>query len=421
MRLGRDGAVEEWLATDTSLDRPVLIRQLGPESTAAARAAFLQTVRDLAQVRHEHLSAVFAAAANGDSVYAVMEWTGGMTIADRVAADALMPVDEFLPNAAGLASALAAAHARGAVHGSISPAAVTFSAAHPAKLGRFGSGRTGVRAVDDVRALAQVLGLAVTGRDEAAPAQLTEGLDPAIDDALRAAARGDLDAAGLAAALREAPSPPAPSSREWSWRWLIGAAALAGIIVVAAVAARVIGSEGSDPFTLPPAASPPLPPDPPVTTTLMSTPPAPLPSPPVTLVRTAVYDPLGDGEEFDRLLPSLGDEDTSTAWRTERYFAELGLIKDGVGVLFELEGQPTRVEVAASVDTAYRLRWAEAVPADPTGWQDVAVGRAPLDLGHDLPPRDGGVWLLWLTELTPRPTEEQVFYYSEIGEVRWSP
>lgn len=419
MRLGRDGRVEEWLATDTSLDRPVLIRQLGPEATPPERTAFLHTVRELAKVRHEHLSSVFAAAENGDSVYAVMEWTGGMTIADRVAADALIPVDEFLPNAAGLAAALAAAHAQGAVHGSISPAAVTFSAAHPAKLGRFGSGTIGAGAADDVRALTQVLGLAVTGRPESAPAQLTEGLDPAIDEALTAAARGDLDAAGLAAALREAPSPPAPVPREWSWRWLVGAAVLAGIIVVAAVVARVIGSEGSDPFALPTATTLPST-DPPVTTTVTS-PPAPVVAPPVTLVRTEVYDPLGDGEEFDRLLPNLSDGDPATSWRTERYFAELGLIKDGVGVLFQLDGNPTRVEIAASDETSYQLRWAETIPADPAGWQVVAVGRSPLDLGHDLPPREGGMWLLWLTDLTPRPADEQVFFYSDISEVRWSP
>jgi hypothetical protein len=30
MRLGKDDDIEEWLATDTSLERPVLIRSLGP-------------------------------------------------------------------------------------------------------------------------------------------------------------------------------------------------------------------------------------------------------------------------------------------------------------------------------------------------------------------------------------------------------
>ena len=33
VRLGRDGDIEEWLATDTALDRPVLIRALDPTAT----------------------------------------------------------------------------------------------------------------------------------------------------------------------------------------------------------------------------------------------------------------------------------------------------------------------------------------------------------------------------------------------------
>ena len=37
VRIGRDGDVEEWLATDTELDRPCLVRVLGPESTKNRR------------------------------------------------------------------------------------------------------------------------------------------------------------------------------------------------------------------------------------------------------------------------------------------------------------------------------------------------------------------------------------------------
>ena len=44
MRLGRDGDIEEWLATDTSLDRPVLVRSLGPESDSDRRSEFVDRV-----------------------------------------------------------------------------------------------------------------------------------------------------------------------------------------------------------------------------------------------------------------------------------------------------------------------------------------------------------------------------------------
>ena len=41
IRLGRDGDIEEWLANDSTLDRPVLIRLLGPEVGDPRREEFL--------------------------------------------------------------------------------------------------------------------------------------------------------------------------------------------------------------------------------------------------------------------------------------------------------------------------------------------------------------------------------------------
>src|SRR5690606_41010171 len=48
--LGRDGDIEEWLATDTSLVRPVLIRVLGPETAAERRRAFVDAVQKASAV-----------------------------------------------------------------------------------------------------------------------------------------------------------------------------------------------------------------------------------------------------------------------------------------------------------------------------------------------------------------------------------
>ena len=138
VRLGRDGDIEEWLATDTSLDRPVLIRSLGPESSEQRRKEFVEAVSGAAKVTHAHLARVFTVATVDGGAYAVSEWTGGATLHDRVTASQPIDLPEFLPNAAGLAGALAALHANGVVHGHIDPSAVSYSAAHPAKLGAFG-------------------------------------------------------------------------------------------------------------------------------------------------------------------------------------------------------------------------------------------------------------------------------------------
>ncbi len=65
IRLGRDQDVEEWLATDLTLDRPILVRMLGPEVGEQRRRRFLAEVRSLASVTHPHLLEVYAAGTDG--------------------------------------------------------------------------------------------------------------------------------------------------------------------------------------------------------------------------------------------------------------------------------------------------------------------------------------------------------------------
>ena len=80
IRLGRDGDIEEWLANDSTLDRPVLVRLLGPEVGPARREEFLADVKALAGVGHPHLVEIYAAGTDGASTWMVGEWTGGVTI-----------------------------------------------------------------------------------------------------------------------------------------------------------------------------------------------------------------------------------------------------------------------------------------------------------------------------------------------------
>ncbi len=62
VRLGRDGDVEEWLATDTALDRPVLIRSLDASASVERRRLYTEAVRDAARVAHMHLAKVYEVA-----------------------------------------------------------------------------------------------------------------------------------------------------------------------------------------------------------------------------------------------------------------------------------------------------------------------------------------------------------------------
>jgi serine/threonine protein kinase len=418
-RLGRDGDIEEWLATDTSLDRPVLIRVLGPETDDHRREQFLEAMRAVAAVPHMHLTSVYAAAPVRDGAYSVTEWTGGVTMQDRLDAGEPLTPAEFVTNAAGLASALAALHESAVLHGSIDPSAIRFSSAHPAKLGAFGRTPVATSRAEDVEALARTLHACLTGNlSMAAPAsQLVDGLSPMIDRSLEDARAGALDARGLAAALQGAPSVAEPTRRSgWTWRWLTPAFILLAV-AGALIALGTLLSSGSDSPALFPArpptstTSPALIPT--ASTTTSTTPPSAF-----SLEGVFVYDPYGDESEHDQDVALLTDGDVTTSWRTERYFDPLPLIKPGVGVVFAVTGTPASFRAwEVSDGTTYSLMWASSVPQDPDGWTRIAGGTVSGEsISLQLPPRDGGFWLLWLTEL---PQQEDG-YFTSIGEVRFA-
>lgn len=418
IRLGRDEDVEEWLATDEQLDRPVLVRFLALEAPPERKKAFLTAVRSAASVPHMHLQRVYAAGNDDSAAYAVMEWDGGVTVADRLRAGETIPVAEFLPNAAGLADGLAALHAEGLTHGAIDAAAIHFSAAHPAKLGAFGRRPRNVAPHVDTSKLAGSLRVAITGTNSprVMPSHVVDGMSPSVDDALSAAERGDIGSAELAAALRAAPSVEVESGRAvWDWRWLVLFAVLVLVGFGIAVIGLNIGSDPESPFLYPATPqrrqTPTSLPDP-VTVEFLG-------NGPSLAAQAVVYDPAGDGRELDELLPLLMDGDRDTGWQTEPYSRPLAEIKRGVGVAFDVDGDPLILEVVGTPATSYRVGWADSVPDDPEKWTMTAAGTL-LDgkTTIQLPVRRGGVWLLWFTELPRRPDGT---YFTALSEVRFLP
>ncbi len=420
VRLDRDRDVEEWLGTDTALDRPVLVRLLGPESSAERRGAFLAAVRAASAVGHVHLAEVYEAGELDQGAFAVQEWAGGVSLADRLAAGEPVAPEEFLPNGAGLAAALAALHESGAVHGGISPRAVLFAAAHPAKLSGFGRGGTEAVAADDTRALARTLAAAASGTSLIAPSDVVAGLPPAVENALQQAWKGDMNAAELAAELRAAPTTGARSTRSgWSWNWIVVATALLIVAAATAFVGLALRVRPSDsPFLFPA-----IPVTTAVTTPPSTTTPAPVPAPPVgsvTVVAATAYDPFGDGRERNDDVPLVTDGDAGSGWRTERYRDPVALVKGGVGLTFDLTGMPGTFDIRASDGVGYSLSWSEQVPADFDGWEHAAAGTVVGGRGRmQLPGRDGGTWLLWLTELPAQDGGDS--YYADVYEVRFGP
>ncbi len=427
VRIGRDEDLEQWLATDTTLDRPVLLRILGPEASEERRSRFLAAVRAAARVNHSHLAAVYTAHETEHGMVAVAEWVGGMTIADRLASGQGVEPDDFLPNAAGLAEALNALHEAGVVHGGIDTSAIYYSVSHAAKLGAIGRRQRHSTVNGDVCDLGAALEEALTGAPAGGPppSQVIDGLSPLVDRALRRAQRGELTARQLSEAMHAAPTTQAPRPEQpGSSRRLLITALVLVVLAISLVAIGRLLLAGDDSPVLFPATSEPTDQPRVVPTTTTTTAPAvsdpggpvELPSViPVGSIRSV--DPFGGGEENDERLEDIVDGDTDSFWRTERYRDPLQLLKPGVGFAVELERDPVTVQVTSNnagalVDVAWT-----STEVDPNTWETLARVELPsgtLDL--QLPLRSGGTWVFWITEL---PLNGDQNYWVEISEVRF--
>ncbi|MGH8915017.1 MAG: hypothetical protein ACRDZM_10950 [Acidimicrobiia bacterium] len=418
MRLGRDSDVEEWLATDTSLERPVLIRSLGPESSSERREQFVNSVSEAAKTAHPHLARVFAVEVVEGGAYAVCEWNGGASAADRLAAAQTLDLAEFLPNASGLAGALAALHASGGTHGHLDLSAISYSVAHPAKLGAFGRQPLGDQK-SDVQALAAALEIALTGSAPGGPppSETIDGVPRAIDRVLRSAQSGRLSAEELEKALVASPTlrPVQPEPQSTSRRLLLAA----GIMVVVAVGLVVLGRAFVDggPIIIPISPTTTVGVDATSTTIAPATT---VPSGSVMVTAVTSFDPFGEGGENDAALPNITDGDPATSWRSERYRDPLSLQKPGVGISFDIEGSPIAIQLLdLSTGTEFELYWsAEPAPALADWSRVLAASVRPGTTLFTLPPRDGGHWLLWMTDL---PQQPDATYFTELAEVRFLP
>jgi len=423
VRQGRDGDIEEWLATDTALDRPVLVRFLDAQASAERSQSFLDSVRGAAAVTHNHLVAIYSVGIIDGSAYCISEWAGGMTLADRVRANEAILPEEFVPNAAGLSEALAALHAQEQIHGAIDANAIYFSAAHPAKIARFG--RTGTNlaldAAGDVRDLAGALEGALTRTDPGtvAPSQVIDRLSPEVDGALREARSGSFDAGALAGALHTAPTPLTHKRpKDWSWRWLIPAGLLSLMaIVLIAVSTSLLSDSGSSeslplPTTLPTVPNTIVPARPAPPTTVVS------PVPTTQILSAVAYDPFGSGGEHDELAAAAIDGDFTTAWKTESYLDPLPRQKAGVGLVVSVQGPTTSLSATGVRDgTVWSVYWAENTPSDFAQWGLVDDGTVRgTDLTTTFPLRNGGTWLIWFVDL---PAANDGTYNSTITEVRF--
>ena len=133
VRLGRDGDIEEWLAP-TRPDRPVLIRPRA-ETSAERRREFVTAVQKASAVSHFHLGHL--PGRGGRRRYWCRSGTGRhlrfrLTPGTPSSRKSSSPTLGVVPGAGRVAQA-------GVVHGGIDLSAITYTVAHPAKLGLSGA------------------------------------------------------------------------------------------------------------------------------------------------------------------------------------------------------------------------------------------------------------------------------------------
>ena len=417
VRLGADGDIEEWLATDEHLERPVLIRFPGPDADVDRIAAFLGPVRAAAATTHPHVQRIYAAGEVDGSAFAVAEWDGAVTIADRLKAGETLPIKEYLTNASGLASGLAAFHESGGIHGAIDPRAIHFSAAHPARLASFGRVPLTTTSGEDTSALAAALRTAITGSDNPAilPSHVAEGIPSSVDDALGAAEAGTLDATGLADALSSSSLHPQPDvDRPWSLKPLV----LFGFVVVATLVLSILGLsidvDPDSPFLYPAAPAEQEHAAPTSMAQATNT-----PTENAIPAAVTVYDPFGDGIENDDALVALVDGERATMWETEPYPSPLDETKEGVGIILEPPVPIGAIEITGTPDTRFTVAWNATLPDIPGDWDRIGAGQILTGTTRlDVASREQGFWLLWITSLPQRPDGS---YGTSIAEIRLLP
>jgi serine/threonine protein kinase len=121
-RLGAGGMGEVYLAQDTRLDRPVALKFLSPELAAdrGRLRRFHQEARAASSLNHPHIVVVHDFGEVDGRPYIVTEFIEGETLRHRLRQGAL-PLRDVVEIGVQVASALAAAHARGLVHRDIKP------------------------------------------------------------------------------------------------------------------------------------------------------------------------------------------------------------------------------------------------------------------------------------------------------------
>lgn len=121
--LGVGQTAEVYLAEDTSLQRPVVVKVLLPRLAGHedVRREFRERIIQAATLSHPHLARVFDGGQESGSIFMICEYLSGGSLEEVLASGRTLSVDDGARLGRDVASALAYVHENGTVHGALSP------------------------------------------------------------------------------------------------------------------------------------------------------------------------------------------------------------------------------------------------------------------------------------------------------------